>query len=100
MFSPHRVLRIFQTNHVLLPFVLFFIENLSEQLLEVPNVRLVEKTICDRFYQSAANGNVDRSNGNDEVLCKIPEVQNMLSVVIGWHKSFDAAPGRLLLPYW
>lgn len=71
----------------LLLFALYFLVSFATQLLEIPLIRLFENAICKRHYAQFFLNDID------EVLCKIPTVQDQLNDVIGWKMCFDAIPG-------
>jgi len=61
--------------------------NVSNQLLEVSTVRLIERAICIRDFDGMS------FEDTDESICKTGSVQNSLAFTIGWLKAFDAMPG-------
>ncbi|KAF2253565.1 hypothetical protein BU26DRAFT_381178, partial [Trematosphaeria pertusa] len=78
-------------------FVLFATINFSTQVLEVPQIRLFESTICERFYRMEEALAFDSI---DETMCKVPQVQARLATIVGWKAALDALPGLVgALPY-
>lgn len=58
-------------------------------LLEVPQVRLFERSICKRFYQ-ASDSVIPPGKEVDESLCKVAAVQDELATVADWQLSFKS----------
>ena len=79
-----------------LPFVAYILISFATLLLEVPIVRLIEGSICNRYYSSADNATYIAVEQIDESACKVPQVQSLLAKLVGWKMSFDAIPGTLL----
>ena len=79
-----------------LPFVATVLVSFATLLLEVPTVRLIESSICNRYYSSADNATYIAGEQVDESACKVPQVQSLLANLVGWKISFDAIPGILL----
>ena len=76
-----------------LPFALYISVSFATQLIEVPLLRLFENAICNRHYRFISDNSLSISTHVDELLCKIPAVQDQLSNVVGWKICFDAIPG-------
>ena len=76
-----------------LPFALYLSVSFANQLIEIPLLRLLENAICSRHYRSTRDDSPSIFIGIDEILCKIPAVQDQLSDVVGWKICFDAIPG-------
>lgn len=76
-----------------LPFVAYILISFATLLLEVPTVRLIEGSICNRYYVSAENATLMTAEQVNESACKIPQVQSLLAKLVGWKFSFDAVPG-------
>ena len=77
----------------ILPFALYLSASFANQLLEIPLLRLLENAICNRHYRSIGDDSLSVFIAIDEILCKIPAVQDQLSDVVGWKICFDAIPG-------
>ena len=78
---------------LVLPFALYLSFSFATQLLEIPLLRLFENAICNRHYRSVRDDSLSASHNIEEILCKIPTVQDQLSDVVGWKICFDAVPG-------
>ena len=76
-----------------LPFILYFSVSFATQLIEIPLLRLFENAICSRHYRFISDNSLSFSTHVDELLCKIPAVQDQLSNVVGGKLCFDAVPG-------
>lgn len=91
--SPHSFLRINKIRAPVAAYILYNALSFATLLLEVPLVRLFERSICNRhfLYNSSLHG-----NEIDETRCKIKTVQDQLSRIVGLHFSFNAIPGNSL----
>ena len=83
-----------------LPFALYLSVSFANQLLEIPLLRLLENAICNRHYRSIRDDSLPVFIDVDEILCKIPAVQDQLSDVVGWKIFSDAIPGYLYIHVW
>ena len=74
-----------------------FLISFAKHITEVPSVRLFEIAICNRYYlyQRIFNAELLEDPRIDEKQCKIPEIQNDLTFLVGWRFAFDALPGLL-----
>lgn len=74
---------------LLCTFLLQFLISFATNVTEVPIIRLFELAACHQYYdhQTSVVGPVDRI---DENLCKVPKVQNELSLLTGFKFGFDA----------
>ena len=70
-------------------FVLKFLTQFIQGLLELPLLRLVEYAVC-RSYSTRSTGMVG------EETCKTPAVQDELAFIMGYKWAFDAIPGTNL----
>lgn len=77
-------------------FVAYILISFATLLLEIPTVRLIEGSICNRYYSFADNATYIAVEQVDESACKVPQVQSLLAKLVGWKMSFDAIPGILL----
>jgi PCFT/HCP family folate transporter-like MFS transporter 1/3 len=78
---------------LLLATVIFFI-TVGTFLSVVPITRLLEDSICRRYYHD------DRSRHRkpiDENMCKVGEIQSELAYILGILSMLEAIPGMLLL---
>lgn len=74
--------------------LLYFVNTFGILLVEIPTVRLIEQSICRRYYRkTSSSGNLISELDNGENLCKIRQVQSTLSYVVGWKIACDALPG-------
>ena len=73
-------------------YVLYNALSFATLLLEVPQVRLFERSICRRFYQGS-DSVVSPGKDVDESLCKVAAIQDELATVAGWQLSFNALAG-------
>lgn len=71
-------------------FALQFVTNFSFYLIDIPLVQHFEDSICERHY---AKQNVPEDD------CKIGEIQDKLTYVLGFKVAFDALPGMSYLCY-
>ncbi len=71
-------------------FSIYLTFSFAVALIEVPLVRLFEQAICDRFFSAryVPMGSIDERE------CKIPEVQGILSNIVGWQMFCGALPGK------
>lgn len=72
-----------------LPFLVYFLQSFTIQLLELPLVCLFEKVICNVHYRQ----NPLHVRNIEEKWCKITPIQDKLSNIVGWKLCFDALPG-------
>lgn len=78
-----------------LPFALYILVSFATQLLEIPQLRLFENALCNRYYRSIHDDSLSVViNDMDESMCKSPMVQDQLNDLVGWKMSFDAIPGE------
>ena len=70
-------------------FALYITFGFATLLLEVPLVALLERAICYRHFQVADSAREPLGEG----ACKVSEVQDVLSQMVGWKMFFDALPG-------
>jgi hypothetical protein len=99
--TPHIADRQRLLSPVVLAFVLYNLLSFATLLLEVPLVRLFEKSICNRYYRQQHPQNPTVAFQDiDESLCKGAPVQNLLATVVGWELSFSAVPGLLTAIYY
>ena len=80
---------------VLCVYLLQFLISFAKHVVEVPAIRLFEVAICTRYYASQGVLHEHIS----ESMCKIPVVQDELSVLTGWKFFFDNLPGLLTAIY-
>ena len=82
-------------NLVLCVYLLQFFISFAKHVVEVPAIRLFEFAICNRYYvsQGVLHEHISES------MCKIPVVQDELSIVTGWKFFFDNLPGLLTAIY-
>ena len=73
-------------------FILYNVLSFATLLLEVPLVRLFERSICNRHYQGS-DTIPDVGGDVDESLCKVAAVQDKLATVVGWQLAFGALAG-------
>jgi MFS transporter, PCFT/HCP family, solute carrier family 46 (folate transporter), member 1 len=79
---------------VLLLALLIFIIVTSGMLMIMPVFRLVEDTVCHRYYKK------DPSEKIDERLCKVDGVQSELAYLGGWAALLNSSVGLIAaLPY-
>ena len=96
-------------NVTFLVMLVVLLVSLGDQLMENPQIRIIEAVVCYRYYEA-----VDPSKllmGRDEVgpgaiggvsemLCKADDVQSELALLRGWQQFFDGLPSLLLaLPF-
>lgn len=82
--SLSRVLPEFLSPPLTLPFIASILISFATLLLEVPTVRLIAGSICNRYYASADNTTWTAIEQVDESACKIPQVQSLLAKLVGW----------------
>jgi hypothetical protein len=66
---------------------MMFLPRLAITALELPLLRLVERTICKAYLGTDIGG-------IDEQACKIPVVQDKVAKIMGYRTTFDALPCR------
>jgi hypothetical protein len=77
-------------------FLLAFFSNFSYYCSELPLLRIVERAICEVYYDKKNSGHA-LATEIDEKMCKIPKIQNDLALFMGYKTAFDAIP-RTHLP--
>ena len=73
-------------------YFLYVAGSFASLLLNIPLMRLFERSICNRHYQASVP-----KKDVDESLCKVAPVQDELAAVLGWQLSFNALAGKPLL---
>ena len=73
-------------------FILYNALSFATLLLEVPLVRLFERSICNRHYQRSDTA-PDVGGDVDESRCKVAAVQDKLATMVGWQLAFGALAG-------
>lgn len=72
-------------------FLLAFFSNFSYYCSELPLLRIVERAICEVYYDTKNSGYALVTE-IDEKMCKIPKIQNDLALFMGYKTAFDAIP--------
>lgn len=85
-----------ETPILLCVFTLQFLASFAKHIIEVPFIALIESTICVKYYRDQSNDHLFAAREVDERFCKVPPVQDKLSIVTGWKFAFDALPGKWL----
>ncbi len=70
--------------------LLYFLISFSKHIVEVPTIRLFELAACHADYARQDGFIGHHGYGVDDRLCKVPAVQNELSILTGWKFGFDA----------
>jgi hypothetical protein len=73
-------------------FALVFVTNFSVYLIEIPLIRLLERSICLQHLTSSPT-DLKTPTDIDEEQCKVPVIQDKLAFVLGLRVAFDALPG-------
>lgn len=68
--------------------VVFFILSASSVVMVIPLTRLMENSICHRYYE----GEIPAREPIDESLCKVDEIQSELAFVNGILSTLEAVP--------
>jgi hypothetical protein len=79
----------------IVPLILACLITFGIDLLAVPTVRLIERSVCIRYYATDLVGKAVAPDEPLESACKISEVQGQLAFIMGWKRSLDAIPGIL-----
>lgn len=71
------------------------------RLLEIPQVRALERAICnDHYRHSSPEISVSQTSDDiDEARCKLEAIQSSLAYLTGWKLAFDSTPGTASLRY-
>jgi len=78
-------------------YLLAYLFRLAQEMVNVPNVRLIEHAVCDSFQrQPPALPFFHIEKQKLDYSCKTIPIQNEISFIIGWRFSIDALPGQLL----
>lgn len=85
-----------ETPILLCVFTLQFLASFAKHIIEVPFIALIESTICAKYYRDQGSDHLFAAPEVDERLCKLPPIQDKLSIVTGWKFAFDALPGKWL----
>lgn len=74
--------------------MLYFFNSFGTLLVDVPTVRLFERSICHRYYDGHSQHipSVLFTEPGEEA-CKIPQVQSDLGSLVGGKLALDALPG-------
>lgn len=72
-------------------FTFKFLIQFTSGLLELPMLRLIERTICRDHL-----GHVD----DQEAACKVPVVQDRLTIIMGYKWAFDSLPCTSFFRIW
>ena len=67
--------------------MLAFLSHFCHSSSELPLLGLVESKICDEFY----DGRVA-----EDKICKIPQIQDKVAMIIGAKTTFDSIPRNLV----
>lgn len=70
-----------------------FLTELSNNVLTVPLVSLLERAICEDYYHEHDQIALSSLGPVDEALCKIPEIQGALAKLRGWKAFFETLSG-------
>jgi len=73
-----------------------FLVEIGDFILRAPTIRLMEDTICRKYYDSQGNTSVNLNLPIPEERCKIAPVQTELAMLRGWDTTFSCIPGILL----
>jgi hypothetical protein len=75
--------------------VVIFVFMFGSCLMITPLLRVFEDIICHRFYDKIeGEGHVALSGKIDEGLCKGPEIQGELAIIVGGLQFADSVPGN------
>lgn len=77
-----------------LSLLIFFVTS----LLEVPQIRLMERAVCKSYYELTSDDMI-WPHDVDEALCKVTPIQSELALLTGWKLSFDSFPGMSCLKH-
>ena len=72
---------------LLCAFLLQFLISFAKHVIEVPTIRLFELAACREYYRRLHGPTV---SVNDPGGCKVPQVQDELSILTGYKFGFDA----------
>lgn len=96
-------------NITLLVMLIVLLLSLGDQLMENPQIRIMEAVVCYRYYEGADPSKLllgrdavgpGAIGGVEEMLCKTDDVQSELAMLRGWQQLFDGIPNLLLaLPF-
>ena len=76
------------------PVVLYFLNSFGTLFVEVPTVRLFERSICQRYYRYRTPFiSLPSDPQDDEAACKVAQIQSTLGNAVGWKLALDALPG-------
>ena len=75
-----------------------FLTELSNNVLTVPIVSLLERAICENYYHEHDQIALSSLGSVDEALCKIPEIQAELAKLRGWKAFFETLSGMPQAP--
>lgn len=79
-----------------------FLTEFSNNVLTVPLVSLIERAICENYYNGHDQIALSSLGSVDEALCKIPEIQGELAKLRGWKALFETlsgmAPAPIVIP--
>lgn len=91
----HKIVATFQSPF-LVPSILACLITFGIDLLAVPSTRLIEQSVCTRYYRSSGANHMSGGFDPPESTCKVPKVQDLLALIVGWKKSLDAIPGTCI----
>ena len=75
-----------------------FLTELSNNILTVPLVSLLERAICENYYRQHDQIALSSLGFIDEALCKIPAIQGELAKLRGWKAFFETLSGMHSVP--
>ena len=75
-----------------------FLTELSNNVLTVPLVSLLERAICENYYHGHDRITLSNLGSVDEALCKIPAIQGELAKLRGWKAFFETLSGMRPAP--
>lgn len=75
--------------------VVIFIFMFGSFLMVTPYIRVFEDIVCHRYYDKIeGEGHVALNGKIDEGLCKGPEIQEELAIILGGLQFADSVPGN------
>lgn len=83
------------SQQILLMSVVLVSGNLASTTTKSSRVYLFQQARCSAYYQSHDSTQISPHNRVDESLCKLPDIQYPLSIVLGIDSCLSALPGKL-----
>ena len=90
--SNQEAVRRHKTRTILCALVLALLSNFCFYASELPLLRLVERKVCDTYYDNLLAGQQVEKRVSLERSCKVPQIQNKVAFVVGCKTAIDAIP--------